>query len=104
MLSFILFALNPFFVGIYFIIAFFPIGMGTINPAVGSLLAHYAGKEVGKALGTNSSMMSLGNIAGPFLAGYLYLFWTGAPYIGASIFFLIAIFMALWGLRSVPKK
>jgi len=56
-----LFAVNPFFLGI-FVIALFPLGQGSINPAIGSLHAHYAGKEVGKALGTNASMLSLGNI------------------------------------------
>ena len=79
-----------------FIIALFPIGHGSINPAISSLHAHYAGKEVGKALGTNASMMSLGSIAGPFVAGYLYVIWSGAPYIGASVFFLIAIGLILW--------
>lgn len=96
--------MNPFFLGVFVITAFFPIGMGTINPAIGSLHAHYAGKEVGKALGTNASMMSLGSIAGPFIAGYLYLFWTGAPYIGASVFFLTALILILWGIRGIAKK
>lgn len=102
-LSFLLFSVNPFFLGI-FIIALFPFGQGSINPAVGSLHAHYADKEVGKALGTNASMLSLGNIAGPFIAGYLYLIWNGAPYIAASIFFLIAFLLVFFGLRNVEKK
>lgn len=101
--SFILFAFNPYFLGIFFIITLFPLGMGSINPAIGSLHAHYAGKEVGKALGTNASMMSLGSIAGPFIAGYLYVFWSGAPYIVSSIFFLSAILLTLLGLRRVKR-
>jgi len=101
--SFTLFALNPLYLGVFVIIAFFPFGQGSINPAVGSLHAHYAWKEVGKALGTNTSMMSLGSIIGPFIAGYLYIFWPGAPYILASIFFLIAIFLSIWGLKNIKK-
>ncbi|MFA6091004.1 MAG: MFS transporter [Candidatus Gracilibacteria bacterium] len=102
-LSFALFAFNPYVWGIS-IIALFPLGQGSINPAVGSLHAHYAGKEVGKALGTNASMMSLGNIIGPFLAGYLYVVWSGAPYIASSIFFLIALGLVFFGLRNVARK
>lgn len=103
-ISFTLFAFNPFFLGVFAIIAFFPLGMGNINPAIGSLHAHYAGKEVGKALGTNSSMMSLGNIAGPFIAGYLYIYWSGAPYILASIFFVIALLMVIFRIKKVKMK
>ncbi|MDD2916517.1 MAG: MFS transporter [Candidatus Gracilibacteria bacterium] len=103
-ISFTLFAVNPYFLGIFIIIAFFPLGQGSINPAVGSLHAHYAGKEVGKALGTNASMMSLGSIAGPFLAGYLYILWNGAPYIASSVFFIFAFILAFWGLRKTMKK
>ncbi len=102
-ITFTLFAVNPFFFGIFFIIWFFPLGQGSINPAVGSLHAHYAGKEVGKALGTNASMMSLGNIVGPFIAGYLYIFWSGAPYIAASMFFLIAIALVLSLVKKVVR-
>lgn len=87
----------------FVLIACFPIGYGSINPAISSLHAHYAGKEVGKALGTNASMMSLGNIMGPFIAGYLYVFWNGAPYVIASVFFLIAFVMVWRGLGSEKK-
>lgn len=103
-ISFALFSINPFFIGIFVIVACFPLGNGSINPAISSLHAHYAGKEVGKALGTNASMMSLWSIAWPFLAGYLYVFWNGAPYVSASIFFLIAAGLVFYGLKNKAKK
>lgn len=96
--SFVLFAFNPWILGMFPLIAFFPVGYGSVNPAISSLHAHYAGKEAGKALGTNASMMSVGNILGPFLAGYLYVFWSGAPYVGASLFFLVAFLLAWYVL------
>lgn len=102
-ISFMLFAVNPFYYGVFAIIAFFPFGQGSINPAVGSLHAHYAWKEVGKALWTNASMMSLGSITGPFIAGYLYVIWNGAPYIGAGACFLIAIVLVLLWLKKVVR-
>lgn len=101
--SFILFAINPFLFGIC-IVALFPFGHGSINPAVGSFHAHYAGKAVGKALGTNASMMSLGNIIGPIMAGYLYIYWSGTPYIVSAFFFSIAFLLVFFGLKNVNKE
>lgn len=88
--SFVLFAFNPYMLLIFPILLFFPIGYGTINPATGALLAHYATRESGKALGTNMSMMSLGQVVGPFIAGMLYTQWSGYPYLFASALFMIA--------------
>lgn len=101
--SFVLFANNQYVWSIFPILMFFPFGYGSINPAVGSLHAHYAGREVGKALGTNASMMSLGNIIGPFISGYLYLIWSGMPYIFSAGFFMLAAVLVSFGLRRIKR-
>lgn len=88
--SFTLFAFNPVMLLIFPILLMFPFGYGSINPATGSLLAHYADRESGKALGTNASMMSLGQIVGPFIAGVLYTQWSGYPYLFAAALFIVA--------------
>lgn len=95
-ISFVLFSGNPYVLAIFPILMFFPVGYGSVNPAIGSLHAHYAGREVGKALGTNASMISLGNIIGPFISGYLYLIWNGLPYIFSAGFFIVASIMVLF--------
>jgi hypothetical protein len=49
-LSLILFASNRNIYLLYPIIALFPIAMGTFQPAINSLIAGKAGKEVGKVM------------------------------------------------------
>lgn len=49
--------------GIYFWVIFFPLGMGSFHPSVGSLLGARAGREVGKVMGYNTSVASIGQIA-----------------------------------------
>ena len=45
-----LFAVNRDTVLLYVIIALFPIGMGSFQPSINSLIAGKAGKEVGKVM------------------------------------------------------
>jgi hypothetical protein len=49
-LSLVLFAYNRNIYLLYPIIALFPIAMGTFGPAINSLIAGKAGKEVGKVM------------------------------------------------------
>lgn len=66
--GFIGFSLNmsPYF--LFFWIALFPLGMGSFQPSVGSLIAQNAGNEVGKVMGYNTSIQSIGQIIGPIMA------------------------------------
>jgi MFS family permease len=61
-MSFIGFAWTSSVLWLIFWIAFFPIGMGSFNPSIGSLLSKNAGKEVGKVMGYNTSIQSIGQI------------------------------------------
>ncbi len=60
--GFIGFALNTSSTWLYFWILFFPIGMGSLQPSISSLLVHRAGKQVGKVMGYNTSIQSIGQI------------------------------------------
>lgn len=62
-------------------------------PSSSALIAKYAANESGKALGANSSAMSVGNIVGPIAAGSLYGISQGVPY-----FFGAACFIAAMGV------
>ena len=66
--AFIGFALNTSPYVLFFWVALFPLGMGSFQPGVGSLMAKNAGKEVGKVMGYNTSIQSIGQIFGPILA------------------------------------
>jgi hypothetical protein len=49
-ISLFLFAINRNTLFLYMIIALFPIGMGSFQPSINSLVAGAAGKEVGKIM------------------------------------------------------
>lgn len=72
--AFLWFALNTSVMGIYFWVIFFPLGMGSFHPSVGSLLGARAGREVGKVMGYNTSVASIGQIAWPVIMGTIYAF------------------------------
>ncbi|MDQ7023707.1 MAG: MFS transporter [Candidatus Gracilibacteria bacterium] len=94
-LGFLLFSVNNIYTLTFFIIFMFPVGYGTVNPAIASMQSKLGKDHVGKILGINASMVSLGNIFGPFLAGSLYLVWSGLPYLAAVFFFSIALVLVL---------
>lgn len=91
MAGFCLQAFNQNVFWIWAILPLFPLGMGTIQPSISSLVARDAGHATGKYLGMNNSYMSLGNIVGPILAGYLYThsialpFWVSGGMFGAIL-------------------
>ncbi len=98
-ISLALFAWNTSPFWLFFIIPLFPLAMGSFQPSLGSLMASKAGKEVGKVMWYNTSVMSVGNIIGPFLVGTLYAahptlpFWVSA---GIAVFLFL---LAFWKLR-----
>ena len=88
-----LFSWNRSVFWLYIIVATFPVSMGTFQPAIGSLFASKAGKEVGKVMWYNTSVVSIGNIVGPFIVGTLYAVNKPLPFIisagiAFSLFFL----------------
>ncbi len=99
-LSLYLFAVNRITYLIFPIIALFPIAMGTFQPAINALIADKAGKEVGKVMGYNTSVISIASIIGPFFVGTLYTMSYSLPfYISAGIAFILFI-VAMIGLKK----
>lgn len=92
-LGLFLFSYNRSVFWLYVIVATFPISMGTFQPAIGSLFASKAGKEVGKVMWYNTSVVSIAGIVGPFIVGTLYGIDKPLPFlvsaaIASSLFFL----------------
>lgn len=82
MVAFVGFSFNQSPVWLFFWVGLFPLGMGSFQPSIGSLLAKKAGKEVGKVMGYNTSIQSIGNIIGPIMAGVLYVYpGSGLPFL-----------------------
>jgi len=70
-------------------VSFFMISNALLRPAVSSLLSQQAGHSQGKIMGISNAYMSLGRIAGPACAGFLFEINISYPYLsGASIMFI----------------
>lgn len=81
---------------LFFWVIFFPLGMGSFNPAVGSLLAKTAGKEVWKVMGYNTSIQSIWQIAWPILAWLLYITpGTNVPFLASTAIFVVLFWVSL---------
>lgn len=96
---FLLFAVNSYFWAIFFIIFMFPVWYGTINPTIASMHSKLWAKHVWRLLWINASMISLGNIIGPFLAWGLYMQWSWLPYIFSSILFIIVFILVFLKIK-----
>lgn len=75
-----------------------------IRPAVNTLISKLAETEQGFAAGLNNAYMSLGNMIGPALAGFLFDWNMNSPYIFGAIILLACFFLALiWTLKKAPQ-
>ncbi len=96
---------DPIF--LYPIVMLIPVGMGSFNPSLMSLLGQNSEKHVGKVMGINSSVVGIGGIIWPIVIGILYAKDPSFPFIWASIllFFLllIALFFLAWNTRKSKK-
>ena len=94
--SLTLFAMNRSVFWLFFIIPLFPLAMGSFQPSISSLIANKAGKEVGKVMGYNTSIVSIASIIWPFMVGILYSIGKSYPFYASAaialILFLVAVF------------
>lgn len=76
-------------------IIFFATSM--LRPALNTQLSKMAGNEQGYVAGMNNAYMSLGNIVGPTLAGFLFDANIFAPFIaGCCILFITFLMIVRW--------
>lgn len=75
-----------------------------LRPSVGTLLSKMAGEEQGFIAGMNSAYTSLGNFIGPIMAGFLFDWYIGAPYIFAGTSLLICFVMSMFLLKTSEKR
>lgn len=74
-----------------------------LRPVLTTLVSKLAGNEQGFAMGMNNAYMSIGNIAGPLMAGMLYDVNILYPFIaGLAILCVTTIFTFIW--RGHTKK
>jgi MFS family permease len=99
-ISILCFALNRNTYLLFLIIAFFPISMGTFQPAINSIIAGKAGKEVGKVMGYNTSVISIAGIIWPFAVWTLYGISYSLPFIVSAIISFILLIIGIFWLKK----
>ncbi|MBI1823509.1 MAG: MFS transporter [Nitrospirae bacterium] len=90
-------------VGVLVLLGF---GVGINNPSLNSLISQYSDPhQVGTVMGVSQAMGSLARILGPMFGGYVYdRYGMEYPYVGAGIFMLVAIGMAVLFLNVSGKE
>lgn len=72
-----------------------------LRPAINTKLSKEAGEEQGFVAGMSNAYMSLGNIIGPTLAGFMFDAHTDYPFlIGGLVLFLSFILSVFWDRRK----
>lgn len=83
------------FWSIFFITSGIFFANAMLRPALNTLLSKRAGTEQGYAAGMNNAYMSVGNIAGPTLAGFLFDINMFAPFIAGCCILFITFLMTI---------
>ncbi|MFD0617795.1 MFS transporter [Paenibacillus sp. GCM10027629] len=73
-----------------------------LRPAIGTQMSKVAEDQQGYIAGLNSAFTSLGNIAGPAVAGVLFDMNLNFPYISAAIILFLGFILALRSRLSAP--
>lgn len=82
---------------------FFILSKTLLRPASFALISKQSTAGQGTAMGLSNSFMSLGRIAGPIWAGFIFDVNVNYPYLSGSIL-MLAGFIASLALISAPKK
>lgn len=86
---------------ILFVSAIFFTAASLLRPAINTLISKLAGDSQGYAAGMNNAYMSLGNMIGPALAGFLFDIDMSFPYITGTFILLICFFIAMsWSTKK----
>lgn len=82
------------------VLAFFSLALGVIGPALNAYLSRFVGDRQGTVMGLNSAAGSLGKVAGPLAAGYLYEVNIEYPFGSSAAALLLGVVVFAAGLRS----
>jgi DHA1 family multidrug resistance protein-like MFS transporter len=78
------------------------LSLALIGPALNAYLSVFAGERQGAVMGLNSAASSLGRVAGPLWAGYLYDLDLAYPFISGAASLMVGLVVSLLGLRTHP--
>ncbi|MNJ68753.1 Major Facilitator Superfamily protein [compost metagenome] len=93
--AYILFLLAKDFWSIFLVTSLIFFATAMLRPALNTQLSKMAGNEQGYVAGMNNAYMSVGNILGPTLAGFLLDANLFAPFIAGCCILLITFLLTL---------
>ncbi|AIW41125.1 MULTISPECIES: MFS transporter [Paenibacillus] len=93
--AYILFLLAKDFWSIFLVTSLIFFATAMLRPALNTQLSKMAGNEQGYVAGMNNAYMSVGNILGPTLAGFLFDANLFAPFIAGCCILLITFLLTL---------
>ncbi len=80
-------------------------GNAMLRPSVSALTSRRATTGQGVAMGLNNAFMSLGRIAGPVLAGYLFDQGVNLPYLAGAVIMALGLVIGLiWLQKEIPDS
>jgi DHA1 family multidrug resistance protein-like MFS transporter len=85
-------------------LSIFGIGNGVIRPCLSSLITKHSTIGQGSATGLLSSFDSLGRIAGPPIAGWLFTMMIGLPYVSGIVLSFGAFILFYLFSRQTKKE
>lgn len=81
------------------------LAMDILRPAVGTQLSKMAGEtQQGFVMGMNSAYTSLGNIAGPIVAGVLFDLDINFPYAAAALVLVLCFLLSLSSAKRMARR
>jgi len=100
-----LFVLLTLFVNSYFLIITVTfivfLSIDILRPAIGTQMSKMAHEQQGYVAGLNSAFTSLGNIAGPVVAGFLFDMNINYPYAAAAFVLILCFVLSLQARRGM---
>ncbi len=98
--GFILMLLAFNFLTVMITTGLFVISNSLLRPAVSSLTSKRTTIGQGVAMGLNNAFMSLGRIAGPVWAGFVFDIQISYPYLSGAVIMLVGFGVSIWWLQS----
>jgi len=103
-IGFVIMTLAQTFTMVIVTTGIFFIGNSLLRPSLNSLISKLAGSRQGMIMGLNNSFLSLGNVAGPILAAWLFLQNIHIPYLfGASVMLIGLIATRIWIAKKAKE-
>jgi MFS transporter, DHA1 family, multidrug resistance protein len=85
-------------------VGLFALALALIGPALNAYISTFAGDHQGALMGLNSAANSLGRIAGPLWAGYLYEVNIEYPYLSGAGALILGLLVGIAGMRPGRRK